>query len=250
MEDAIQPAALWLHGQEGRTRASAAELAPLLEPALKTRSWPGGDARDFLKTVRDDSGLLTGWGHDQFGFMHLGFQEYLAACELRRLAFEGDKQDVLGWLARQYGASWWQEVILLLLAQGNPSLFVPFMQEALSQPGFDEAGELLGLILEEAAEVSPAPFLELLRQAPGLNPEFWERQWSALLVLFRLLAEDDLKALADSLRGHPSPKIGAWLGLQSKASTQPVRVTERGGVELVLIPGGRFRMGSARRRGL
>jgi predicted NACHT family NTPase len=120
----LQPAALWLHGQEGRTRATAEELDPVLEPALKARQWRSGDVRAFLRTVRDESGLLTGWSHDQFGFMHLGFQEYLAASELRRLAFEGDKQAVLGQLARHYGESWWQEVILLLLAQGNPSLWV------------------------------------------------------------------------------------------------------------------------------
>ncbi|MCX7108916.1 MAG: SUMF1/EgtB/PvdO family nonheme iron enzyme [Proteobacteria bacterium] len=271
----LQPAALWLHGQEGRTRATGEELDPVLEPALKARQWRGGDVRAFLRTVRDESGLLTGWSHDQFGFMHLGFQEYLAASELRRQAFEGDKQAVLDQLASHYGESWWQEVILLLLAQGNPSLFSPFMQAALSQPGFDEASDLLGLILEEAAEVSPEPFLEVVRQAPGdvgrnkpalagvsgdmagqmpetvaarpysgLQPEFLDRQWSALLVLFRLLAEDDLKALAASLRGHPSPKISAWLGLQAQAKLQNIRVTDPGGVELVLIPGGRFRMGS------
>jgi hypothetical protein len=52
---ALQPAALWMHGQaggekggehgqgeEGRTRASAAELAPVLEPALKAARWQGG----------------------------------------------------------------------------------------------------------------------------------------------------------------------------------------------------------------
>ncbi len=241
---ALQPTALWLHGQEGRTRATAQELASMIEPALKVRQWNGGDAHDFLKTVRDESGLLTGWSHDQFGFMHLGFQEYLAASELRRLAFEGDKQQVLGQLASHYGESWWQEVILLLLAQGNPSLFNPFMQATLSQPNFDEAGELLGLILEEAAEVSAEPFLELVRQAPGKAPVFWDRQWSALQVLFRLLAEDDLKALTAALRGHPSPKISAWLGLQAQAGLQQIRVTGQGGVELVLIPGGLFRMGS------
>jgi hypothetical protein len=29
----------------------------------------------MLRTVRDESGLLTGWGPDHYGFMHLGFQE-------------------------------------------------------------------------------------------------------------------------------------------------------------------------------
>ncbi len=41
---ALQPAALWLHSMEGRTRASAEELAPVLEPALKAVQWQSGDA--------------------------------------------------------------------------------------------------------------------------------------------------------------------------------------------------------------
>ena len=68
---ALQPVAEWLHQEEGRTRASAAELEPVLEPVLKLVRWEAGGAKEFLGTVRDESGLLTGWGPDQFGFMHL-----------------------------------------------------------------------------------------------------------------------------------------------------------------------------------
>jgi predicted NACHT family NTPase len=75
----LQPAALWLHGKPERTRATAAELSPHIEPALKAVGWNKGSAGELLRTIRDQSGLLTGWGVDQYGFMHLGFQEYLAA---------------------------------------------------------------------------------------------------------------------------------------------------------------------------
>jgi hypothetical protein len=56
---ALQPAALWLHQKEERTRAKAAELAPHIEPVLKALDWSGGTAEDFLRTIQDDSGLLT-----------------------------------------------------------------------------------------------------------------------------------------------------------------------------------------------
>jgi hypothetical protein len=102
----LQPAALWLHGEDERTRASAAELAPVIEPALERVQWQGGPATDFLANVRDQSGLLTGWGQTQYGLMHLGFQEYLAASELRRRALEGEAE-VLETLAERYGQSWW-----------------------------------------------------------------------------------------------------------------------------------------------
>ena len=174
---ALQPAALWLHGVESRTRANAEELVPVLEPALKAAQWRDGDAKQFLQTIRDESGLLTGWSHGAYGFMHLGFQEYLAACELRRLALaealEGGKRDTLATLAGHYGESWWNEVILLLLAQGNPSLFAPFMTEALKQASFAEDSAFLDLILEETAEFSAVPFVELLRQTPDTPNQAW-----------------------------------------------------------------------------
>jgi len=84
----LQPAALWLHEEQGRTRASANELAPVLEPALQPVRWGGGGAADFLRTAKEESGLLVDWGPEEFGFMHLGFQEYPATCKLRRLLLE------------------------------------------------------------------------------------------------------------------------------------------------------------------
>ncbi|MGH8523942.1 MAG: formylglycine-generating enzyme family protein, partial [Gammaproteobacteria bacterium] len=227
-----------------RTRASAQELAPVLEPALKSAQWRDGDAQAFLRTVRDESGLLTGWGPDHYGFMHLGFQEYLAACESRRLAFEGDKEALLKELASHYGESWWQEVILMLLAQGNPSLFTPFMQQALRHPRFGEATELLGLILEEAAEVSVTPFVEVLQQPPGEDPDHWARQLKALHVLEHLKADVELNALVKSLRQHPLGEVQALVQGRAQAGIRPTRITPQGGVELVLIPGDTFRMGS------
>lgn len=100
----LQPAALWMHQEEGRTRASADELAPVIEPALKAADWPHGSAETFLRVVRDESGLLTGWGQDQYGFMHLGFQEYLAARQIQN-SYILDP-DVLNHLAGRFGQSW------------------------------------------------------------------------------------------------------------------------------------------------
>lgn len=52
--------------------------------------------------------------------MHLGFQEYLAAREIRTRAF-GDP-GVLRELVLHFGGSWWREVGLVLLALEDPSL--------------------------------------------------------------------------------------------------------------------------------
>jgi hypothetical protein len=108
----LQPAALWLHGKPERTRATAAELSLHIEPVLKSVGWKRGSAEDFLRTIRDQSGLLTGWGVDQYGFMHLGFQEYLAEWEYaccagtRSRYYTGDKEEDLdqsGWYSKNSG---------------------------------------------------------------------------------------------------------------------------------------------------
>ena len=112
--------------------------------------------------------------------MHLGFQEYLAAREIRRLAFED--RSVLRKLARHHGESWWQEVALLLVALEGPSLFDPYLREVVEQSAFAETPAALDLLLEDAAEVSDAPFLELADRDPGTDERLWARQLLALRV--------------------------------------------------------------------
>jgi len=236
---ALQPVAEWMHLEQGRTRASAAELEPVLAPVLKLIRWKSGGAKEFLSTVRDESGLLTGWGPDQFGFMHLGFQEYLTASELRRKAAEaGERQStVLRSLARHYGESWWQEVLLLFVAMRNPSMFAPLMREVVKQPTFAESNDVLGLLLEEAAERVASPFEEVLHEAPGGGANLVGRQMRALEAL-ALMGEVKTPGqrgsrlspeILEMLRGWERPRL---------------EVTEKGGVEIVSIQGGEFLMGS------
>jgi formylglycine-generating enzyme required for sulfatase activity len=238
----LQPAALWLHTEDGRTRAKAAELAPRIEPALKAVNWAGGSAETFLRTVRDESGLLTGWDQEHYGFMHLGFQEYLAAREIRRRAFEGDPQ-VIPELASHFGESWWQEVALLLLALEDPSLFTPYMREVLRQPAFTEWPNLMEMYLDDAAETSPQAFVELLETAGGSDTELWRRQFAALQVLDRL-DTGAVEKLRAGLVQHPSPEISRWFATRNGQALQEVIFAERGGYELVRVPGGVFEMGS------
>ncbi len=242
----LQPAALWLHGVEQRTRASAEELAPVIEPALELVQWQGGTAKDFLSRVRDESGLLVGWGQEQYGFMHLGFQEYLAAAEIRRGHSEREGR-ILAELASHFGQSWWQEVILLLLAQGNPSVYVPFMREVVQRPQFAAAPvELLGFIQTDAAEQSPVPFTELLAREPGRDEALWHRQRRALAMLEQFAGRETLDELANKLAEHPSSEIRSWVHKRLGVFHLGAQVALRSGIELVRIEGGTFLMGSPR----
>jgi formylglycine-generating enzyme required for sulfatase activity len=237
----LQPAALWLHGKPGRTQATAGELSPHIEPVLKSVGWKRGNAGEFLRTIRDQSGLLTGWGVDQYGFMHLGFQEYLAAREIRSRAFKDQK--VLNELGRHYGESWWQEVILLLLALEDPSLFVPLMREVVRQQAFADSPAMVEMCLDDTAEKSAEPFVELLEMDPGKKKEFWQRQLLAVKVLERIDA-DQVQKLQARLSKHPFEELRQWMREKAKQAVQDVLYAERGGYELVRIPAGVFMMGS------
>jgi formylglycine-generating enzyme required for sulfatase activity len=237
----LQPAALWLHAEPERTRATAKELAPHIEPVLKSVGWTRGSAEEFLRTIRDQSGLLTGWGVDQYGFMHLGFQEYLAAREIRSIAFT--EPSVLKELARHYGESWWQEVTLLLLALEDPSLFVPFMREVVRQPAFADSPAMVEMCLDDAAEKSALPFMELLEIDPGKKKDLWQQQLLAFKVLERIDA-DQVEALQARLAKHPFEELRQWLRERARKAVQEVVYAARGGYELVRIPGGAFMMGS------
>ena len=237
----LQPAAYWLHSKEGRTRATAEELAPVIVPSLQAIRWSGGTAAEFLRRIRDESGLLTGWDQERYGFMHLGFQEYLAAREIRRLAFKDPS--VLRELARHHGESWWQEVALLLMALEEPSLFEPYLREVVSQPAFAKDSAALDALLEDAAEVSAAPFLELVHREPGTDAGLWAGQLLALKALERL-DSTELPALRAKLQDHPSEDIQRWVAGQQAAETQARTVTKVGKVEVLNIPAGSFKMGS------
>lgn len=237
----LQPAALWLHEEEGRTRATDAELAPYLEPALKKTGFQKVTAKDFLEAVRDQSGLLTGWNHKEFGFMHLGFQEYLAAREIRNQGFKDKK--VVTELASHFGESWWQEISLLFLALEEPSFFEDYMKEVVKLPAFVQHREMVDMCLEEAAEVSLKPFVDLVMKPWGRDESLWKRQFAALQIV-DTLASEELGQFYSQLKKHPYGPIRKWIESWADWSGSANVLNEKDGYEMLHIPGGTFFMGS------
>lgn len=239
----LQPVAFWLHQEKGRTRAKAEELSPIIEPVLKTIGWTKGKGNDFLKAVCNESGILTGWDQQHYGFMHLAFQEYLAAREIRTRYFN-DTSDtsILRDLAERFGDSWWQEVGLLLLALDDPSLFVPYMRELVKLPAFAANPQLVEMSLDDAAVTSPIPFIDLIKTDAKDGQDLWNRQLLALRIVERL-DKEAIKDILPLLKQHPDERIRAWGKSHSTVVLQEIIYSEKSGIELVRIPGGEFKMG-------
>lgn len=241
----LQPLALWLHEKDQRTRATAAELGPILTAAIARTPCSITDPDAFLSTIRDQSGLLTGFSGKTFGFMHLGFQEYLAACEMQNRAF--DESALLTALVAHFGDPWWREVTMLLFALPGPSPFKAFFRLLCqSQALVDHRPDVVAC-LEEAVAFSPEPFVELLQAPHSQDQALWARQAVALWILQRR-APEALLPLSAHLRKHPSPEINGHDRIPAEAQSPITRsassITKLCGLEFVTIPAGSFIMGS------
>jgi sulfatase modifying factor 1 len=240
-EQVLQPLALCLH-EQGKTRLPGADLTPVADEALR-KARPGATTggAEFLAQIRDESGVLVGWANDQFGFLHLGFQEHLAARELltriTSTALAGGVEPWLDRLAATFGDSWWEEVLLLLLAHDGAALFRPLFERILRQPQFARHEVLLQSCLREAARRDPAPFEAFVREAPGR----WQRlrAWLSPAAAAALREGEAARSLAR--RAIVAIRAGAGL-VAAEASSADRRVVH--GIELVRIPAGEFRMGS------
>jgi formylglycine-generating enzyme required for sulfatase activity len=115
----LGPLALWLR-QENPTAGLVSEedLHSWLTDHFQGEEWgyKRGEARQkataFMKSVRKYSNLLVERGKGRYGFMHLTFEEALAARGLEKLGQE-DLEQSLGLLKAHLADPGWRETILL-----------------------------------------------------------------------------------------------------------------------------------------
>ncbi|MBK8432485.1 MAG: NACHT domain-containing protein [Chloroflexi bacterium] len=113
----LAPLALWMHETSpsmGVVRRQA--LHQQLEQIYTTRQAenPAQAAQKLLEDAREYAGLLVERGADEYGFVHLTFQEYLAAVAMAQQA-QGDARPVATQLAQHLHQDTWREVSLLTI---------------------------------------------------------------------------------------------------------------------------------------
>jgi hypothetical protein len=143
-----------MHRREWVERDEA-EVLPFVADALRGRTDITHDAAGFLKTARDESGILAGYDVQKVRFLHLTFQEYLASCYARN----HDREEELATHAEE---TFWREVILL--AATHEGRFAPFVKALHAQGRVAVAKELLHECLADLGS-SPASAFEPLLDA-------------------------------------------------------------------------------------
>lgn len=111
----LAPLALWMHEvNPGVGLVKREDLHRKLVALYAESGEPQTDraARQFLDDVREYAGLLLERGPEEYGFIHLTFEEYLAAVGIV-LAGQGDWRSIFERLVRHVGDPAWREVALL-----------------------------------------------------------------------------------------------------------------------------------------
>ena len=108
--------------------------------------------------MRDEAGVLamSGEGAGRCGFLHLSFQEYLAAEHAAR---EGLAKE----LAARAAESWWREVALLSLRRSRPyceAFFAAMIEAGIAENHPDLAQRCL----DEALYFAGDPFVAVLNR--------------------------------------------------------------------------------------
>lgn len=157
----LAPLALWMHEvSPGVGLVGREEMRRKLEELFHERGdvSPLQSARQFMLDVRDHAALLLERGPGEYGFIHLTFEEYLAAVALALMG-QGDSTPIIETLSRHVGEQPWREVTLLTIGylgirQQLPKIAGEVVDALVAQqPG--PAGEAVVLAGDAVLDTSP-----------------------------------------------------------------------------------------------
>ncbi|MEM6456441.1 MAG: SUMF1/EgtB/PvdO family nonheme iron enzyme, partial [Acidobacteriota bacterium] len=237
------------------------EIEPVIADPLRTQRraidlLPAG----FLDAVRDQTGVLVSTGRGNFGFLHLSFQEYLAARHVRSQSLS--QPALVRELASRFDVQAWREVILLALGLTSPNLFGPVMQALIDAGALSRNPSLASDCLRDAAEPSAVPLLEALAEGVEDARERFQvlrllksdvfGDWMDATIEDGRTGREVLEALrADASDGEVRGLLRELLGIEALAIVSGIgepeaeseRTHEQDGSVLAYVPGGSYRLG-------
>ncbi|MEM9805246.1 MAG: NACHT domain-containing protein [Cyanobacteria bacterium P01_D01_bin.56] len=120
-QSALQFLAIALMHHKTRSFSLDSEINKLIQSSLALASSDVPTSTDFLRQMREVSGLLIAKEEGVYEFAHLSFQEYLASVEISR----SNRESILiNALENSDQLSWWAETIRLYCAQNDASSII------------------------------------------------------------------------------------------------------------------------------
>ena len=236
--------AWWMHEEVDRRSVPLAQMEAHAAEQLRlyANSGLGSDGVEFVRLMREDSGIVAASGTGFAEFLHLTFQEYLAAS----YAVQQNKASELAGAVSQ---SWWQEVILLALAQATPAFSKDFFERLLKGKTLDDHGGFVERCLQEAEPLVAEPFFAQLRSGKVsqrrrvvLLRHLRSYAFPELLNICRDWTDSSNKELA-TLSREILQRSGERPDVVVAEAAPSAFVDERTGIAFVRIPVGSFRMG-------
>ncbi|MFV9504211.1 MAG: NACHT domain-containing protein, partial [Oscillochloridaceae bacterium umkhey_bin13] len=194
----LGPAALWIHAENPGGIVDERDLEQQLAAILvETDGLPKGKAArlaaDFLRLVNRETGLLQERGDRRYSFLHLTFEEYLAARGLLESATVADADAEIHRRATDPG---WREVIRLALASANQREASRLLLHVLAAPSDPKSHGRPVILAGEC-------LLDLGRNGAT------QRAWSAVIVALIRLIGDPAAAIATRVEaGHLLGRLG------------------------------------------
>jgi formylglycine-generating enzyme required for sulfatase activity len=197
----LAPLALWMHQvSPGVGLVRQEELKRKLVEIYAERGAedPERAVVQFLDDVRGHAGLLLERGAGQYGFIHLTFEEYLAAVGVGRLG-QREIEPVVNLLAEHVADPAWREVALLTIG------YLGIVQQSE-----EVAGDVVGALLErEPGEPGQAAVLagEAVADAwpGGVTPVCKEKVVEALVGT---MAGQEVRAVLRAGAGRTLARLG------------------------------------------
>ncbi len=248
-ESVLASVAWRLHEQADCTSQTVEELGAVAGRALAEVAPGAGLGRDgaeFIRRMRDQSGILVMESASQCGFRHRAFQEYLAGLHGAR---EGRAEA----LVRQVGKRWWREVILVAVAVGSRDFVKQFFGAMLQTDAVARESALVDQCLDEARYAVLEPFIEALRDPAATVPRRLD-----ILRRLRPFNHPDLVAACRELARSQPGELASLArevlqrgkieierpAIEVGGTPRELHVEPRTGIAFIAIPAGEFDMGS------
>ncbi|MEQ9483578.1 tetratricopeptide repeat protein [Coleofasciculus sp. F4-SAH-05] len=224
----LAPLAYWMHEEKPSGLITQAEAEAQLGEKLAELNDEDAEAdsvkkavQEFLRRVRETTGLFVERAPNVYGFMHLTFEEYFAA----RYIADNDVSEILEIIQKHQDDARWQEPILLAL--GYLGIHSPKRVTRLVERLFKGLDEYQPVLEEGEIQVKNSSSSEPILQWSGLAEDGTISPRESASILKELLFAGQVVAEVEvnsRIRSKVIEKLGVtYLGLDEEFENETIK---------------------------